>query len=118
MEGGELGSGRHAAAVLGQPRPEHVRDEAQVFLGADRTDGVGALAECLRGTDQLGMSVAHLILAEPAAAVLVQQSAPSQPVVDDSSPSATTQRPGRERHRREASDDPRRAPRRAPHWRP
>ena len=59
----EVGLGGHAATMRGQPRTEHVRDEYEFDLFADRARDGARSTEVLRGANQLGMRVAHLIAA-------------------------------------------------------
>ncbi len=71
-----------AATVGRQPGPEHVGDQDELVLLADRAGHPRLIADVQRGPDQLGVCVAHLITAQATAPVLVDQGAPGQAVVD------------------------------------
>ena len=84
-----------------QPCPEHVGDEPQLLLTTDRARNGGRRADISRRPNELRMSVAHLVLTQPPAVVLVDQVPTREPMVDY--PARTAQgtcaeRLGTERH--------------------
>ena len=98
---GQLGCGTDATTVRWQPRAEHVGDETQLQLTADRAGDGGRSADVARGANQLGMGIADLVLAKPSAVKLVDQVPTRQPMVDHPDRAAqgtSIERLGTERH--------------------
>src|SRR6185503_914922 len=67
VELGQLGCGRYAPAVGRQSRAEDVGDEEELLLAAYGTGHRRRRAHVACGTNEFGVGVAHLVLAEPTA---------------------------------------------------
>lgn len=67
----------------GQTRPEHVRQQNQFVVVADRAIDPGGFAHETRRTDEFRMSITNLVLCEPTASKLVDQVLTSEAMVDD-----------------------------------
>ncbi len=79
---------------------EHVGDDAQLVVVADRAVGRGLGADVARRPDQLGVRIADLGTADPAQTNLVDEHPTGQSVVDDAAPLLPpAQRSDRETHR-------------------
>ena len=91
--------GRHASTVSRESVTEHVGHDAEIGLIADGTPGGGDGADVASRTDEFGMSVAHVLLTEPARLHLVDEHPTGETVVDDAaSLLPTTQCTSREAH--------------------
>ena len=82
VEHSELLGCRHASPVGRQARSEHVRDEPELVRVTDRARVLGRGSDVLGGANQFGVRVAHLVLAQPPASILVDQMLPGETVVD------------------------------------
>jgi hypothetical protein len=85
-EGGKFGLLRNAATVGRKPGAEDVRDMDKRFFFTDRARFRGGFAEVLRGSHQLGVSVAHIDTRKPPALVFSYQMATNQTKVNRSRP--------------------------------
>ena len=83
-----------------QTRPEHVGHQDELAFLADRTGDPSLLADVGRGPDQFRVGIADLVATETTAAVLVDQRAAYQPMVDDAATdrAGTSHRTGPEGH--------------------
>ncbi len=97
VELGQLRGGADTAAVGRKAGAEHIGDQMQIVLAADRAGDTGRAAHVASRPDELGVSIANLVLAEAATAELVDQMAAREAVVDDpiSSQQADVERHGR-----------------------
>lgn len=93
----QLLGGADAAAVGRKAGAEHIGDQTQVVLGTDRAGDTGPAAYVASRADELGVSIANLVLAQTATTELVDQVAAREAVVDDpvSSQQADVERHGR-----------------------
>lgn len=94
---GEFLGGADAAAVGRKAGAEHIGDQTQVVLAADRAGDTGRAAHVASGADELGVGIANLVLTQTAATELVDQMAAREAMVDDpvSSQHADVERHGR-----------------------
>lgn len=89
----------HASPLSWDSVAEHVGDDAELLGFTDRAIGLGLCADVLGSTNQLGVGVAHLRLADPPDSNLVDEHSPGQTVIDDAAAlGAATQRIRRESH--------------------
>ena len=95
-----LRSGGHHPAERRQPGPEYVGDEHDLTFLADRAAHLGGRTEIGCCPDELGMRVAHLVLAETTTPELVDEVTTRKAVVDDGAPQGRgpTQRRRTEAH--------------------
>ena len=82
-EGLHLRCGGHHPPEGRQARTEHVRDENDLAFLADRATDLCGGTEVGGGPDELGVGVAHLVLAQPSAPELVDEVTAGEAVVDD-----------------------------------
>jgi len=82
-EGLHLRCGGHHPPEGRQARTEHVRDEHDLALVADRATDLRGCTEVGGGADELGVGVAHLVLAQPPTPELIDEVTAGKAVVDD-----------------------------------
>ena len=73
---------RHTAAMGGEAGTEHVGDQTQICSIANRARELRRGAHVGGRSDQLRVGVAHLVLAKPAPAVLVDERLAGETMID------------------------------------
>jgi hypothetical protein len=79
----EIGLGSDATTMCRQTRAEHIGDQNELHLLADRAGDTGGCAEILGGPDELGVGIAQLIATQASATELVDDRAAFEAMIDD-----------------------------------
>jgi hypothetical protein len=74
---------RDASPVGRKTSSEHVRDKNQFGVFTNRAINSRKVGKEFRGSDELGMRIADLMLRKSTAAILVNEMLPGQPVIND-----------------------------------
>ena len=79
----EIGLGGDATTMCRQTRAEHVGDQHELHLLADRAGDTGGCAEILGSSDELGMGIAQLIATQASAPELIDDRAAFEAMIYD-----------------------------------